>query len=231
MRASLATLLAVPLGVFLSGCQCCQFRDEGSSDDSPDETTWTPLFDGKTLDGWRPSTFLNPGEPRAENGQLILPVGEILTGVTWTKDFPKKNYEIRLEAMRVDGSDFFCGLTFPYKENFASLILGGWGGQTCGISSLDSFDASSNTTTTFQEFKSGIWYKVRLRVTDWRFEAWLDEKKIVDVSTKEKMVDIRIEVEPSLPLGFSSFQTTAALRNIEYQEVDGPENAAPKTEG
>ena len=48
-----------------------------------------------------------------------------MTGVTWTRDFPKSNYEIRLEAMRVEGSDFFCGLTFPYQKAHATLVLGG----------------------------------------------------------------------------------------------------------
>ena len=36
---------------------------------------------------------------------------------------PKVDYEIELDAMKVNGSDFFVGLTFPYKESHASIIL------------------------------------------------------------------------------------------------------------
>src|SRR6218665_433223 len=54
-------------------------------------------------------------------------------------------YEIKLEVQRTDGHDIFLGLTFPVgaKES-ASLILGGWGGSLCGISSVDDADASGN---------------------------------------------------------------------------------------
>lgn len=60
---------------------------------------------------------------------------------------PVMNYELSLEAMRVDGSDFFCGLTFPVGSNFCSFIVGGWGGGVVGLSSLNSEDASQNETT------------------------------------------------------------------------------------
>ena len=32
------------------------------------------------------------------------------------KDFPKENFEIRWEANRLDGSDFFVGITFPVGD-------------------------------------------------------------------------------------------------------------------
>ena len=37
------------------------------------------------------------------------------------------DYELRLEAKRVEGGDFFCGLTFPVGKEYCTLILGGWG--------------------------------------------------------------------------------------------------------
>ena len=61
------------------------------------------------------------------------------------------------------GSDFFCGLTFPYKETHATLILGGWGGSLIGISSLDDFDASENETGDAYIFEDNHWYDVRLK--------------------------------------------------------------------
>jgi hypothetical protein len=182
------------------------------------------LFNGKNLEGWKNSEFGGDGEITVENGCLILDFGNDLTGVTWkdAKVLPKFNYEITLEAQRVDGSDFFCGLTFPIKDDPCSLILGGWGGTVCGLSSLDFRDASENETTTFRDFKNGQWYKIRLRVLEHRITAWIDGKEILDVETKGKKIGIRSEVEPSIPLGFCSYRTRASLRNIVLKEIEPP---------
>ena len=82
-------------------------------------------------------------------------MGDPFTGINWTNDFPKMNYEVALDAMRVMGSDFFCGLTVPVGDTFCSLIVGGWGGSLVGISSLDGMDASENETTKFISFEIG----------------------------------------------------------------------------
>ena len=54
-------------------------------------------------------------EVRVADGKLILGTG-VMTGVTWTNEIPRMNFEVELEAMRVDGSDFFCALTFPVNS-------------------------------------------------------------------------------------------------------------------
>ena len=182
------------------------------------------LFNGKNTDGWKNSMFGGDGEIAVEDGQLILDMGNDITGVTWKdeKVLPRVNYEISLEAQRVDGSDFFCGLTFPVKDDPCSLILGGWGGTVCGLSSLDFKDASENETTLFRDFKNGQWYKIRLRVLEKRITAWIDGKEIIDADLTGKKIGIRSEVEPSKPLGFCSFRTKAALRNIVLKEFESP---------
>ena len=77
----------------------------------------------------------------------MLDFGSSMTGVTYQgKDLPRTDYEIRLEAQRIDGTDFFCGLTFPVHDAHLSLIVGGWGGSLVGLSSLDGKDASRNET-------------------------------------------------------------------------------------
>jgi hypothetical protein len=182
---------------------------------------WRSLFDGKTLDGWKPSDFAGQGEPAVEEGKLILPVGVALTGVTYTGgDLPKTNYEIALDAQRVDGADFFCGLTFPVGDSHASLILGGWGGSLCGISSLDDEDAAHNETRTTRPFKSGQWYHVRLRVLPERLIAWVDDAKIIDVNTRGKQISLRRDIDASKPLGLASFQTTAAIKDVKIRKLD-----------
>ena len=197
-------------------------KDEKKAD--PKAKREVKLFNGKDLEGWKNSMFGGDGEITVEDGQLILDRGNELTGVTWKdgKTLPKFNYEISLEAQRVEGSDFFCGLTFPIKDDPCSLILGGWGGTVCGISSLDFKDASENETTLFREFKNGQWYKIRLRVLEKRLTAWIDGKEIIDVDLTGKKIGIRSEVDPSKPLGFCSYSTKAALRNIVLKEIEPP---------
>jgi 3-keto-disaccharide hydrolase len=187
----------------------------------PPAAAWRPLFDGKTLEGWKKTEFGGEAEPRVEDGRLILPAGEPMTGVTWTRDFPKVDYEIELEAMKVDGNDFFCGLTFPVKEGSASLILGGWGGNVCGISCIDGHDASENETTFPREFEDRRWYRVRVRVTKAALEAWLGEEKIVDVETEGKRIQVRGDIAASKPLGLATYRTTAALRDVKWRPA-GP---------
>ncbi len=177
------------------------------------------LFDGKSLKGWKPTDFASNGEIRAEKGQLILGYGEPMTGVTWQKEFPKTNYEVSLEAQRVDGADFFVGMTFPVGKEFCSLIIGGWGGGLVGLSSLNGEDASENETTSYERFENGRWYKVRLRVTDERVEAWIDDEQVVKVPREGYEFSLRIEVEVCKPFGFASFQSTAAHRKILLRQL------------
>ena len=212
-----------PRTIRLLSCLCivswltgCQFTTTGKNGYNGN---WAPLFDGTSLAGWKQSDFLNPGVAYARDRKLTIPAGEVMSGITWAGDFPKMDYEIRLEAMRAGGSDFFCGLTFPVNDSFASLILGGWGGTVCGISCLDGEDAANNETTTSTNFNNNTWYSVRLRVTKNKLEAWLDNEQIVNADTKDRTIDVRIEVEESRPLGLATFQTTAALRNISWRKL------------
>jgi hypothetical protein len=179
--------------------------------DAPQES----LFDGRTLTGWVPTKFGGEGAVRVESGTIVLERGKDLTGITWAGPRPPTtSYELSLEAMRVEGSDFFAGVTFPVGDSFCSLILGGWGGSVVGLSSINGLDASENETSQSMTFERGRWYAVRIRVTPERVETWLDGRRIIDVPLKGNTFTTRFEVDPSKPLGIASWRTTAALRNI-----------------
>lgn len=221
-RSLVAWLLSIMVACSFVASQADDKKDDKKTE--PKVKRELKLFNGKDLTGWKNSMFGGDGEITVEDGQLILDRGNELTGVTWKdeKILPKFNYEISLEAQRVEGSDFFVGLTFPVKEDPCSLILGGWGGTVCGISSLDFKDASENEYTSFREFKNGQWYKVRLRVLEKRITAWIDGKELLDADLNGKKIGIRSEVDPSRPLGFCSYSTKAALRNIVLKEIEPP---------
>jgi hypothetical protein len=179
------------------------------------------LFDGKTLAGWKVTNFGGEGEVKVEDGMILLDFGSSLTGITYQGKLPTTNYEISLEAQRLDGNDFFCGLTFPVAKSHCSLILGGWAGSVVGLSSIDGQDASQNETTRFMSFKSKKWYRVRVRVEPEQIQAWVDDEKIVDQNIKDRAISTRVEVDLSKPLGIAAFETRAALRNIRLRELIG----------
>ncbi len=185
---------------------------------TPDEIS---LFDGKTLGHWRITDFGGQGKVYVKDGAIYLEQGNDMTGVTWDGPLVRMNYEITLEAMRVSGSDFFCGLTFPVNDKCCSLILGGWGGTVCGLSNIDYYDAANNETTRMVSFENGKWYHVRLRVTPNRIQAWLaeEEDQLVDADIEGRKVDTRIEVDLSQPLGIATWQTSGAIRNIKLKKV------------
>jgi len=185
----------------------------------PSDPKWQSLFDGKTLGKWVSTNFGGEGEVHAEDGAIYLDPGVSLTGVNYTGSTPKINYEVALDAQRVDGTDFFCGLTVPVADSHVTLIIGGWGGTLCGISSIDGEDAARNNTRTLHAFKKGQWYHIRLRVLPDRLMAWLDDQKIVDVVTKGHKLSLRGEVLASRPFGISAYQTAAALKDIKIREL------------
>ena len=45
--------------------------------------------------------------------------------------------------------------------------------------------------------------------------------KRVDVDTEGKRIGVRIEVDLSRPLGIATYNTTAAIKNIQIKPVDG----------
>lgn len=172
------------------------------------------LFDGETLGAWKKTDFGGQGDVHVTDGAIYLEMGSYATGITWTGPVIGMNYEIMLEAMRVDGTDFFCALTFPVGEKPCTLVLGGWGGTLCGLSNIGFYDASENETTTFYAFENKVWYHVRLRVEPDRIQAWLNGEGLVDVNIEGKRIDIRPEMDLCQPLGIATWVTTGAVRNI-----------------
>jgi hypothetical protein len=182
------------------------------------------LFDGKSLDGWKKTDFVNSGDVKVEDGSIVMSAGREMTGITSTrKDLPKQDYELIYEARRLNGDDFFAAATFPVGESYLTLVNGGWGGHITGLSSLDGMDASQNETGQSVKFENKRWYKFRVRVTSKMIRCWIDVKEIVAANYEDRRVSTRLETRPSQPLGFATWYTAGAVRNIEIRMLTSEE--------
>ena len=183
------------------------------------------LFNGLDLTNWEKTDYAGKGDVRVdENGSLVLEMGAELSGVRWNSDkqLPKINYQVSFQAMRTMGSDFFCGLTFPFNETHATLILGGWGGSLIGISSIDDFDASENETGDVYIFEDNQWYDIKLWVGEEKIQLWIDSEIVIDYEVDGHKVAMRFgEIEISAPFGISTYATTGVIKNIEMKVGSG----------
>ena len=180
------------------------------------------LFNGRDLTGWNVLTkeyFDAPGKVNVKDGAMILGAGSDMTGVQWAGEVLKDDYSISLEARRVDGSDFFCGLTFPIGESYVSLILGGWGGSAVGLSNINDMSAIENQTSQMVEFVQNKWYSIEVRVTEGRVRVRLDDKEIIDHKIKDQRFTIWPQMEPTHPLGVATYGTVGAFRRIAVERL------------
>lgn len=190
------------------------------------ETGVIPLFDGKTLASWEKTQFGGEGDVFVdEEGNLEFGFGAVISGVHWKGEVPAtSNYEISLDAMKLDGNDFFLALTFPVKESHATFVVGGWGGGVVGISSVDDLNASENETMNIEGFEKDVWYKIRVRVTDDKLQAWIDGEEKVDLDLAGRKISLLPgDIELSVPIGIAAYQTRVQYRNIVWRNLKAGE--------
>jgi hypothetical protein len=197
---------------------------------------WLPLFDGKTLTNWSAPDYAGGAEVSVEDGNIVIGRGETMTGIKYEKPFPgvnspKSNYELRYEARRTSGSDFFAACTFPVKDSFCTFVNGGWSGSVTGLSSINGFDASENATTSDYFYSDRTWYRFRIKVTDKQVQIWVtpqnkegnwtEEKSVVEIELNDNTkLSIRSEMDSFKPLGFCTWYSEGQLRNIEWRVVE-----------
>jgi hypothetical protein len=221
-KKAIACIFSLILPCIVSTTSCSNFKPTKENEKvvTKEIQDTSFLFNGKSLDGWEITNFGPQGPVSVSGNEIILGMGDGCTGITWTRAFPRSDYEVSLDAKRVAGNDFFCGITFPVGKSPCTLIIGGWGGTTVGLSSIDGKDAAENETTTHVNFDKDKWYHIRLVVRDNLITSWIDSVKVVDFSIGSKKLSIRPEVQLSRPFGITSWNTTAAIKNIHLQRIE-----------
>jgi hypothetical protein len=233
MVGALLLLWSAPAGVALAqpvahGAKPAAKQPPGKAAEDP--YAWKSLLDGKTLTGWKSPNFGGEGEVTVKDGVVKLAAGNDMTGITYTGKVPQNDYEIALEGKRISGNDFFATTTFTVGDAPCSFVVGGWAGSVIGLSSIDGYDASENSTSQVMDFKTGQWYRIRIRVTSGKIEAWIDDQRVVDQERSGHRFSVRGECDLCQPLGVCCWCTEAGLRNIRIRLLRPEEVAAAAAE-
>jgi hypothetical protein len=207
-------------GLIAAGMLAAPISADERKASEKDKAAWKPLFDGKTLDGWKAADFRDAGKVHVKDGAIVMEKGSTMTGLAYTRaDFPKVDYEVSFEGRRIAGDDFFCTTIFPVGETFCSFVVGGWGGTIVGLSNVNSENASANITTATKDFETDKWYKFRLRVTKDHIKAWIDDQAIVDLETTDRRIDLHGACAPCKPFGLATWKTTGAVRAVRVRAL------------
>ncbi len=226
--AGTSRLLPLLLGAALSGL--LDTPVVARADDGPGGPETIVLFNGKNLEGWEKTDLYGSGTVEVKDGTIRLNASEAfsgMTGITCTRQpLPRSNYELRYEARRLGGKDFFAAATFPVGDAYLTFVNGGWGGTVTGLSSIDGADASENETSTYMEYHDDTWYRFRIRVTDKKVVCWVDDEEIVNLDHQGRHLGTRLETRPNEPLGFATWESGGALRKLEIKRLSPAEVAA-----
>lgn len=196
----------------------------------------TALFNGKDLSGWKVADMLGGGKVTVlRTGVVECGFGDPMTGIAYTNKPPAMNYELSLEAMRVEGMDFFVALTLPVETNFCTVIIGGWGGGLCGISSVDYMDAAENQWSEGLTLQNERWYTLRVRVTPGVLQVFLDKDlftaRVEFESSSRFSLRPGSDIDKTKPLGLATYRTRAYWRNFTLTPITALEpNDKPRGE-
>lgn len=225
-RATVARRTGALVAVLGLVAAACGAAPTAAPAPEPLTPAWLELFDGRTLGAFVVTDYGGQGEVAVRAGRLHLGMGNPLTGVTWTGAPPTGDYELELVARREQGNDFFAALTFPVGDQCLTLVLGGWGGSLCGLSSLDGLDAARNPTRTSRAFANGRDVHVRLLVTANAVRAEIDGAPLLTADLRGRRLSVRPEVELSRPLGLISFASEGSIARLRWRPWRGPLAAA-----
>lgn len=187
------------------------------------EGKWVSMFDGKSLDGWKPFTkteYSKGGKVEVKENSIHIAEGFPYSYIQWKGKFPKENYEVFLRTMKPDGNDIFCGILFPVGTNYCSLVLGGWGNSITGLSCIDNMAAADNEYAVMNSYTTNKWYKVTLRVTGTNIMTWVGGKKLIDVDRSKHEISPYFGLEMMAPFGVFTFGTPGAFEEISVRRLE-----------
>ncbi|WP_455771789.1 ThuA domain-containing protein [Streptomyces niveus] len=177
---------------------------------------YTPIFDGKTLDGWKQA---GPGRFAVVDGELRSEGG---MGLLWYEAKELSSYSLKLDWKMAgdDNSGVFVG--FPASDDVNSAVNNGYEVQ------IDATDADDRTTGSVYGFQAadieardkalkppGEWNSYELKVDGERLQVFLNGVEINDFTNTDPVRSLK---DGHIGLQNHGADDQVSFRNIELKE-------------
>lgn len=146
---------------------------------SGQEEGWIPLFDGKSLDGWKVNDFTNGSKWEVKDGMMC---GSGTASMIWTEKGGFKNFRFRAEIKINDKGN--SGMYFRTKPNPGFVD-----GYECQINSTHSDPIKTGSIYTWvhifeQLVPPDTWFTQEIEVRDFDFRGKIVTMIVVKVNDK-----------------------------------------------
>ncbi len=152
---------------------------------------WVALFNGKTLDGWKVAENTPgdgpAGEARAAEGQIELHCSpqQHWTSLVWQGEMPTADYDLYYDVKCTDTDWGTAPVDFPVGQSQLRADANYYRKFSVRGKSFVKGDRNEWFGVGGIPFVLGIWHHVQFRVTEKRVQAWLDGRKVADISLAE----------------------------------------------
>ena len=170
----IAGLAAVTLGI----AACSTGTRAGHARDASRSDGWTPLFDGRTLAGWRASD--NPATFRVEGGEIVVhgPTSHLFyEGPVMNHDF--KDFELEADVLTKPGANSGIYVRTAYQPT-------GWPSHGYEVQINNSHTDWRRTGSLYavqdvrESLRDNEWFTVHAIVRGRRVRVLLDGRQVVD---------------------------------------------------
>jgi len=185
---------------------------------------WVRLFDGKTLEGWRAfdaHPFAHQGRMDVKDNEILFEKGGPGTGIQYTGDLPRGDYELSLEVMSHSKIGGFLIIAFPIDTSATMVGIDAREDGKIGAG-MNVVSESEKKIVAKTKFEEGRWYRIRVRVTKSRVLVLLDEEKLFDWARPQQSFRMPLQWAALVPLGIGNYDTVTSVRNIMVRRL-GPQ--------
>jgi WD40 repeat protein/tetratricopeptide (TPR) repeat protein len=188
-------------------------RLEGSHLPKEEQAAWTAFWsDAEVIRRW--AAFVPTGLWWVDGTEIAQEEKIAAACWLWLGDTRWTDYDLEVEAQRVDGSEGFAvGFRMADSDNLLAANFGGWSNQRTGVEVKTEGDVKIHWASMWpQSIEAGRWYRVRVHARGDRFTVLLDDTEILSLTEHG---------HPHGAVGLHSWNTANRFRNLKVTDPRG----------